>query len=45
MRRCSTALTDAIVSAVHDVEQVPGLRVVGAGQDDLVTMLGQATKR
>ncbi len=32
-------LTDAIVSAVHDIDAVPGLRVVGAGQDDSVTLL------
>jgi hypothetical protein len=39
LNREADTLTDAIVSAVHDVERVPGLHVVGAGQDDLVTML------
>lgn len=42
--READTLTDAIVSAVHDVEQVPGLHVVGAGQDDLVTMLDIARR-
>jgi hypothetical protein len=42
--READTLTVAIVSAVHDVEQVPGLRVVGAGQDDLVTMLDIARR-
>jgi len=44
VNREADTLTDAIVSAVHDVEQVPGLRVVGAGQDDLVTMLDIARR-
>jgi hypothetical protein len=44
VNREAETLTDAIVSAVHDVEQVPGLRVVGAGQDDLVTMLDIARR-
>jgi hypothetical protein len=30
---------EAIVSAIRDVESVPGLRVSGAGQEDLVSML------
>lgn len=30
---------EAIVSAIRDVESVPGLRVTGAGQNDLVSML------
>lgn len=42
--READTLTEAIVSAVHDVEQVPGLRVAGAGQDDLVTMLDIARR-
>ena len=42
--READTLTEAIVSAVHDVEQVPGLRVVGAGHDDLVTMLDIARR-
>ena len=29
----------AIVSAVHDVESIPGLRVTGAGHEDLVSLL------
>jgi hypothetical protein len=30
---------EAIVSAIQDVESVPGLRVTGVGQEDLVSML------
>jgi hypothetical protein len=30
---------EAIISAVRDVESVPGLRVTGAGQEDLVSLL------
>lgn len=30
---------EAIVSAIRDVESVPGLRVTGAGQEDLVSLL------
>ena len=37
-------LINAIVSAVHDVEQVPGLRAVGVGQDNMVTMLDIARR-
>jgi hypothetical protein len=38
---------EAIVSAIRDVESVPGLRVAGAGQEDLVSILDIAyrTKR
>jgi hypothetical protein len=42
--READTLTDAIVSAIRDVDQVPGLRAVGAGQDDLVTMLDIARR-
>jgi hypothetical protein len=42
--READTLTDAIVSAVRDVERVPGLRAVGAGQDDFVTMLDIARR-
>lgn len=30
---------DAIGSAIRDIESIPGLRVTGAGQEDLVSML------
>ena len=30
---------EAVVSAIRDVESVPGLRVTGAGQEDLVSLL------
>lgn len=30
---------EAILSAVRDVESIPGLRVTGAGQEDLVSLL------
>jgi hypothetical protein len=30
---------EAIVSAIRDIESVPGLTVTGAGQDDLVSLL------
>ena len=42
--RDARTLTEAIVSAVRDVERVPDLRVVGAGQDDAVTMLDIARR-
>lgn len=44
LNREADTLINAIVSAVHDIEQVSGLRVVGAGQDDLVTMLDIARR-
>lgn len=37
--RDAPSMAEAIVSAIHDVESVPGLRVTGAGQEDLVSML------
>lgn len=37
--REAPSLAEAIVSAIRDVESVAGLRVTGAGQDDLVSML------
>jgi hypothetical protein len=45
--RDSDSWAQAIGSAVRDVETVPGLRVIGVGQDDLVSMLeiAQRTKR
>jgi hypothetical protein len=30
---------EAIVSAIRDIESIPGLRVTGAGQEDLVSLL------
>jgi hypothetical protein len=44
VNRDAGTLTEAIVSAVRDAERVPGLRVVGAGQDDAVTMLDIARR-
>jgi hypothetical protein len=37
--RDADAWVEAIVSAVHDVESIPGLRVTGAGHEDLVSLL------
>jgi hypothetical protein len=37
--RDASGWVEAIVSAIRDVESVPGLRVTGAGQEDLVSML------
>jgi hypothetical protein len=42
--RQATSWAHAIGSAVADVEKVPGLRVIGAGQDDQVTMLDIARR-
>jgi hypothetical protein len=45
--RGASSLAEAIVSAVRDVESVGNLRVTGAGQEDMVSMLDIAhrTKR
>jgi hypothetical protein len=42
--READTLADAIVTAVRDVEAVPGIQVVGAGQEDQVTMLDIAKR-
>jgi hypothetical protein len=39
INREAETLTDAIVSAVRDVEAIPGLRAIGTGQEDSVTLL------
>ena len=44
VNREARSLTEAIVSAVRDIERVPGLQVIGAGQDDVVTMLDIARR-
>jgi hypothetical protein len=44
VNRDAETLSEAIVSAIKDVERVPGLRVVGAGQDEAVTMLDIARR-
>jgi hypothetical protein len=37
--REATSWVEAILSAIRDVESLPGLRVTGAGQEDLVSLL------
>ncbi|MBO0771995.1 MAG: hypothetical protein J2P35_11110 [Actinobacteria bacterium] len=44
VNREADTLTEAIISAIQDVERVPGIRVVGAAQDDPVTMLDIARR-
>lgn len=42
--RLADTLAAAITSAVRNVESVPGLEVVGVGQDDLVTLRDVAAR-
>jgi hypothetical protein len=44
VNRDAQSLADAIISAVRDIERVPGLQVVGADQDNAVTMLDIARR-
>ena len=44
VNRVARTLTEAIVSAVRDIERVPELRVTGVAQDNAVTMLDIARR-
>jgi hypothetical protein len=42
--RKATTLAEALVSAVRDIEKVPGLRVIGVASDNMVTLAGVADR-